>query len=116
MEPSITSSPTAIEQPAEQFGIDVELDRHRMPVDAGQHLGEPVALSVGQIGGGGDVGDHLAATGHRELGEVDDRLVGTFAAQQFDRLRQQRRRGAVDARAVSRTLSSNAIRPSAGAV
>ena len=33
-----------------------------------------------------DVGDDLAAAGHRELGEVDDRLVGTFAAQQADRL------------------------------
>ena len=47
-----------------------------------------------------DVRDDLAAPRHREFGQVEDGLVGAFAAQQFDGLRQQRRGGAVDARAV----------------
>ena len=48
-EPSITSSPTAIVQAAEQRRVDVQLKRHGMTVDAGEHLGEPVALSVAEL-------------------------------------------------------------------
>ena len=49
MEPSITSSPTAIERPPSSVGIDVELHGNRVAVDAGQHLGEPVTLGVATV-------------------------------------------------------------------
>ena len=46
------------------------------------------------------MGDDLAAARHGEFGEIDDGLVGPFAAQEPDGLRQQCRGGAVDARTV----------------
>ena len=116
MEPSITSSPTVIERPPRISGSMCELDGHRVAVDPGQHLGQPRALGIGQFRGGGDLRDDLTASRHGEFGEIDDRLVGTLAAQQFDCLRQQCRGGAVDPAPLSRTLFSNAIRPSAGIV
>lgn len=36
-----------------------------------------------------NVGDHLAAPGHREVGQVADGLIGPLPVQQFDCLAQQ---------------------------
>ena len=46
-----------------------------MAVDAGQYVCQPGPLGVAEVGRGTDMRHHLAAAGHRDLGQIAHGLV-----------------------------------------
>ena len=84
------------QQPAQQFGVHLQLHRHWMVVDAAEDIGDTGTLGVGELGRGADLRDDFAPARHRDLRQKLRGLVRRFAAQQLDGLDQQRQRDRID--------------------
>src|SRR6516164_10787172 len=45
------------QEPTKQFGVDLQLHRHRMTIDAAEHFGEASALGITELRGRTDLRD-----------------------------------------------------------
>src|SRR3954471_16152685 len=66
---------------ADQRGVDVQLERHRVTVDAVEQLVQSVSLCVAQLARGPHVRNDLTTSGHREIGQLPNGLIKTLTVQ-----------------------------------
>src|ERR1700757_3980585 len=55
------------QEPTQQFGVDLHLDRHRMTIDAAEHFGEASALGIAELGCRADFRDDFTAARDRNF-------------------------------------------------